>query len=86
MENVRITITFLFRRPEASARQFARAKSAYASSTMTTPGKDLANAATSSGSRNSPVGAFGFVSRKSEAPAFPSGPTHLTFLIAASVL
>ena len=45
-----------------------------------------ANAAIAAGSANVPVGAFGFVQRKSDTPRTSRGPTHFTSLIAASVL
>ena len=75
----------------ASFMQLPRAKSAYASSTSTTPGNLRANAAIFFGSAYSPVGALGLVQRKREQSGGVveegSGmPIHLTLRIAASVL
>ena len=61
-----MTMTFLLRGDVASDMQLLRAKSAYASSTITTPLNFFANAVMVFGSVNSPVGALGFVQRKSE--------------------
>ena len=77
-----MTIMLRFFAAVARAMQFSRAKSAYASSIMTTPLNFAANFAIFEGAANSPVGAFGFVQRKSDVlPAF-----HGTLRIAASVL
>ena len=88
-----MTMTFLLRGAVASDMQLPRAKSAYASSTITTPLNFFANAAMAFGSANSPVGALGFVQRKREVEGWVIGrvdelrmPTHLTSRIAASVL
>ena len=65
MESVRITMTHLLSAAVASGTQFDFAKSAYASSTSSTPLKRLAAAAIASDGVSTPVGAFGLVRRKS---------------------